>query len=77
MGEVKEIKEGATNPTIPFVGQMGLSVATVVSLFIGFGLIGVLKPAGENAADWVSAKISQMTGVNPQTGQTSAGGAFD
>lgn len=77
MADVEEIKEGATNPTIPFVGQMGLSIATVVSLVVGFAVVALAKPAGENGAQYVANKVADVTGVNPQTGQTETGGAFD
>lgn len=65
-----DIQKGAKNPILPFVGRVTLSAATVTGLVGGFALLGVLKPAGENLGDMASNKFADLTGLNPQTGQT-------
>lgn len=66
---VEEVQEGVENPTIPYVGKLG-GIAGAVGLFIGLMLMKMLDPAADSAADWVSAQIAGITGVNPQTGET-------
>lgn len=69
-----DIQKGASNPILPLVGKVNLDVATVVAILGGFGLLSVLRPAGENLGDMASNKFAQVTGLNPQTGSTNANG---
>lgn len=69
---LEDIKKGAENPTIPFIGQEKLSVALVFSLVAGLGLLAFLRPIAENGADWLNGVIMSVTNVNPATGDTAA-----
>jgi len=74
---VEEIQEGATNPTIPYVGKLG-GVAGAVALFMGLLLMKFLEPAADSAASQVSGIVANITGYNPESGTTQdTGGAFD
>jgi hypothetical protein len=62
--------EGASNPILPIVGEVDLSAQVIIGLFVGLMLVALIRPASENAADAVANLISNVVGINPQTGQT-------
>ena len=65
-----DVQDAVGSPVLPFIGETDLSVGLIVALFIGLMLMALIKPASENAADWVAAQLGNLTGFNPQTGQT-------
>lgn len=71
---VEDIKDGATNPILPWIGEVDLSVQLVVGLVVGGILWKMLDPLSESLADAVASKVADLTGINPQTGDTNSGG---
>lgn len=69
---VNEIKEGATNPKLPYIGEIG-GIAALVAVFVGLLLMRLLEPIADNAADSISQQVADLTGFNPQTGETNSG----
>ncbi len=67
---LEDVSEAAKSPVIPYLGEVDLGIGLLVALFVGFLLMKIVEPASEEAAGWVSQKIGEMTGINPQTGET-------
>jgi len=74
---IDDVQEGATNPRIPYIGEIG-SVAAVVALIMGMVLFQFLEPISETLASAISNFVTDLTGFDLEQGeQADTGGAFD
>jgi len=76
---LESVREGAGNPVMPLIGEADLSLKLIVALFVGLMIISLIRPASENAAQYVAGIVGNVVGVDPVSGESSGplGGAFD
>lgn len=67
---LEEITEGASNPVLPLIGEVDLSVQLLVALIVGFMLMAMIRPVSQELADQLGATAAQYLPINPATGQT-------
>jgi len=74
---IDDVQEGATNPRVPYIGEIG-SVAAVVALIMGMVLFQFLEPISNTLASAIANFFADLTGFDlQQGGQAETGGAFD